>query len=132
VSTPPTATEDAQPDEHPGAQPCVGTGAHTYVGTNNDPLERPHLERERDARARATDEFIAKFRARWPTAAVDDQRRLAYAAAELTADEQAAALAGIEPFLAALKRANRKGIPAGWFNPRSCISIRKARRDARC
>lgn len=122
------ASEDAQGcprvgtpahiDGHPGAQPYVGTGAHTYVGTKNDPLERPPLERERDARAREAKDksarFIVAFEQRWPTAAVDDRQRTAYAAESLSEEERAAALAGIGPFLDSLKRAHRRTVPAGW------------------
>lgn len=112
-----TASQGAQPDGHPGAQPYVGTGAQPYVGTKNDPLERPPLERERDARARErkdhTARFIVDFEARWPSAPFDDRQRVAYAAAALSDDEQKAALEGIGPFLDGLKRLGRKGVPAG-------------------
>ncbi|MGJ4893759.1 hypothetical protein ACQR2B_06695 [Bradyrhizobium oligotrophicum] len=111
---PPVGTP-AQPDGHPGAQPCVGTGAHTYVGTKNDPLERPLLEREREARARDRNaRFLAAFEARWPTAAADDRQRTAFAAEALSEAEQEKALAAIGPFLATLERLKRKGVPAGW------------------
>lgn len=105
-------------DWHPGATPCVGTGANTYVGTKNVPLERPPIERERDARARDLKDrkarFIAAFEQRWPTAAADDRQRTGYAAEALTEDEEKAALAGIGPFLENLKRLGRKNTPAGW------------------
>lgn len=102
-------------DGHPGAQPYVGTGAQPYVGTKNVPLERPPLERERDARARdRTARFIVDFEKRWPTAAVDDRQRTAYAAEALDEEQQQAALAGIAPFLDNLRRLHRKGVPAGW------------------
>lgn len=113
---PPVGTpEGAHLDGHPGAHPYVGTGAHTYVGTNNVPLERPPIERERDARARGDERarFIVDFEARWPTAAADNRQRTAYAAEQLTPDERKAALAGIGPFLANLKSLGRKGVPAG-------------------
>ncbi|MGJ4888928.1 helix-turn-helix domain-containing protein [Bradyrhizobium sp. HKCCYLRH3099] len=111
---PPVGTP-AQPDGHPGAQPCVGTGAHTCVGTKNDPLERPLIEREREARARDRNaRFLTAFEARWPTAAADDRQRTAYAAEALSEAEQEAALAGIGPFMAYLERLKRKGVPAGW------------------
>ncbi|WP_316229030.1 helix-turn-helix domain-containing protein [Bradyrhizobium sp. SZCCHNR1070] len=105
----------AQPGGHPGAQPCVGTGAHTYVGTKNDPLERPLIERERDARARDRNaKFIAAFEQRWPSAFADDRHRIAYAAAALSEPQQKAALDGVGPFLDHLQRLGRKTIPAGW------------------
>jgi hypothetical protein len=47
------ASGGAQPDGHPGAHAERAPGAHTYVGTKNAPLERPHLERDdADARVR--------------------------------------------------------------------------------
>ncbi|MDI3559585.1 hypothetical protein [Bradyrhizobium sp. Arg816] len=100
-----------------GAHACAGTGAHTYAGTNNDPLERPLKTNERDAGARARDRkdrFKAEFRKLWPTAAVDDRNRTDYAADALSADEEKAALAGVELFLDELKRQGRKTVPAGW------------------
>jgi hypothetical protein len=85
------------------------------VGTKNVSLERPPIERERDARARDRKaRFLVAFEARWPTAAADDRQRTAYAAAELSEDEEEPALAGIAPFLEDLKRHHRKGVPAGW------------------
>lgn len=112
---PPVGTPLAQPDGHPGAQPYVGTGAHTYVGTKNVPLERPPLERERDARARDRKaRFLVSFEQRWPTAALDDRQRTAYAAESLTEDEEGPCLDGIAPFLDDLKRRGRKNVPAGW------------------
>ncbi|WBL75617.1 helix-turn-helix domain-containing protein [Bradyrhizobium xenonodulans] len=100
-----------------GAHTYAGTGAHTYAGTNNDPLERPLKTIERDAGARARDRkerFKAEFRKRWPTAAVDDRQRTDYAADALSAEEEKAALDGIDPFLEELKRQGRKSVPAGW------------------
>ena len=115
VECPPVGTTCAQHDGHPGAQPYVGTGAHTYVGTKNDPLERPPLERERDARARDRKaKFKATFEKRWPTAAADDRQRTAYAADGLSEDEEDEALNGIVPFLDHLKSLGRKTVPAGW------------------
>lgn len=114
VGTPADAPEGAQPEGHPGAQPYVGTGAQPYVGTKNDPLERPPIQRERDARARDVEDFLKQFRAKWPTAAADDQQRLTYAAHELEPDDRKVALDKIDAFLALLKRLGRKGVPAGW------------------
>lgn len=117
----PIANAEGVPiDEHPGAHPERAPGAHTYVGTKNVPLERPLLERERE-RAReekveheAVARFLAAFETRWPTSAVDDRQRTAYAAASLTLPQRDAALAGIAGFLAEQKRLNRKHVPAGW------------------
>jgi hypothetical protein len=112
---PPVGTLEEVPSGHPGAQPSVGTPAHTYVGTKNAPLERPPLERERDARARErTARFLVDFEKRWPTSALDDRQRTAYAAEALSEDEQRAALASIAAFLDKAKREKRKHVPAGW------------------
>jgi hypothetical protein len=112
---PPVGSEGAQLEGHPGAQPGRAPGAQPYMGTKNVPLERPLLERERDARARDRKaRFIASFEQRWPTAAADDRQRTGYAAEALTEEEEHAALAGIGPFLDYLKRLNRKNVPAGW------------------
>lgn len=112
----PSGAEGAQTDGHPGAHPERAPGAHTYVGTKNVPLERPLIERERDARAKLDRKarFIAAFEQRWPTAAADDRQKTGYAAEALTEAEEAGALAGIGPFLENLKRLHRKGVPAGW------------------
>lgn len=102
---------------HPGAHPGRARGAHTYVGTKNVPLQRPLLEPERDAGAGTRDgvaRFIVDFETRWPTSVGDDRQRTAYAAAGLTDDERKAALDGIGPFLADLKRLKRSHVPAGW------------------
>lgn len=112
---PSMGSDDDHTPGHPGAQPSVGTGAQPYVGTKNDPLERPLLERERDARARDRKaRFLVSFEARWPTAALDDRQRTAYAAESLSEDEEEPCLAGIAPFLDDLKRRGRKNVPAGW------------------
>jgi hypothetical protein len=99
----------------PGCPSYVGTGAHPYVGTKNVPLERPLIERERDARAKDRKaKFIAAFEQRWPTAAADNRQRTGYAAEALSEDEEKAALDGIGPFLENLKRLRRTNVPAGW------------------
>jgi hypothetical protein len=56
VECPPVGTEKHHSEEgvpshggHGGAQPYAGTGAHTYMGTKNDPLERPLSERGGDS-----------------------------------------------------------------------------------
>jgi hypothetical protein len=115
VGTPVNGSEGAQTDGHPGAHPTTGTGAHPYVGTKNAPLERPLIERERDARARDRKvKFLNSFEARWPTAAADDRQRTAYAAEALTEGEEAEALAGITPFLENQKRLKKTHPPAGF------------------
>lgn len=111
----PNGAGGAQLDGHPGAQPGRAPGAHTYVGTKNDPLERPLIERERDARAKDRKaRFLGAFEQRWPTAAADDRQRTGYAAEALSEAEEAEALSGIAPFLENLKRLGRKNTPAGW------------------
>ena len=115
VGTPQNSEEGVPTDQHPGANAWDGTGANPYVGTKNVPLERPLIERERDARAKDRKvKFLNSFEARWPTAAADDRQRTAYAAEALTEPEEVDALAGIMPFLENLKRLGRKNVPAGW------------------
>jgi hypothetical protein len=122
VGTPPggaaaadTAAATVPENGHPGAHPSAGTGCPPIAGHMNDPLERPILERERDARARDRDaRGLVVFEARWPTAAADDRQRTAYAWAELDGTEREAAMQGIAPFLENLKRLGRKNVPAGW------------------
>jgi hypothetical protein len=119
AENPPVGTSESSKvlpaDGHPGAQPYVGTGAHTYVGTKNVPLEQTPLERERDTRARDRKaRFLVDFEKRWPSAASDNRQRTAYAADALTEAEEAGALAGIAPFLENQKRLHRKNVPAGW------------------
>jgi hypothetical protein len=73
-------------------------------------------ERE-NARAREHEKFakwLAAFTLRWPTAAADDQTRIANAGRGLTEDERDAALERIPAFLGHLKQHNRKHVPAGW------------------
>lgn len=114
---PPAGTPRARLDGHGGAHSERAPGAHTYVGTNNAPLERPLTERkERDARARGEElaRFIVDFEARWPTAAGDARQRTAAAAENLTSAERKDALDNLGPFLDYLKRLGRKGIPAGY------------------
>ena len=111
----PVGTPVPTQEWHQGANAYVGTRANPYIGTNNDPLERSHLERERDARARDRKaRFLVDFEARWPTSAADDRQRTAYAAEALGEAEAEAALKGIAPFLENLKRLKRDRCPAGW------------------
>ncbi len=88
------------------------------------PQENPSVMRESAggcAEGRSTasaapgmDGGLKAFLAAWPTAAVDDQARIGSAWAELTTEQRRAAQAGIAPFLAELKAAGRKAVPAGW------------------
>ena len=108
----------AQQDGHPGAQPRAGTGAQPYAGTNNASSERPHIEQQRRAREGDGDrtvKFLRLFEALWPTAAVDDRHRVAYAAEALSAGRaKSRPRRGVTPFLDNLKRLGRKTFPAGW------------------
>lgn len=118
-----------------GANACVGTGANTYVGTKNVPLERPPSTNERDARAGEVKDrkakFLAAFEARWPTSASDDRQRVAYAAEALTAADEKACLAGIAPFLEQYRRDGRKHVPAGWrFIEQRRWELLEAQREA--
>jgi len=111
---PPMGSDSDHTPGHPGAH-LDGHGVPNMVGTKNVSLERPPIERERDARARDRKaRFLVSFEARWPTSAADHRQRTAYAAEALTEDEEEPALAGIAPFLADLKRHHRSRVPAGW------------------
>lgn len=108
------ADEGGAHQRAPGCPPMVGTRAHTCTGTKERPLVTTPIERERDARAReATAKNIAAFEARWPAASASDRNRVAYAMEGLSAADQQAALDGIAPFLAELKRLRRSTVPAG-------------------
>lgn len=112
---PPVGTPEVPAGEHGGAQPCMGTGAQPYVGTHvNDPLEPTQDEPKRETRARDAGLVLSKFQERWPTAIADDEQRTARAWVVLPPEDQKAAIDGIAPFLAELKRLNRKHPPSGW------------------
>jgi hypothetical protein len=61
-----------------------------------------------------TASFLEDFNAAWPAFAIDDPGRVARAAGRLSETDRLAALAGVAPFFAHLKRTNRKHVPAGW------------------
>lgn len=88
----------------PGADVCIGTN------------ERPLLnESERETRARDDKRSpVRRFLLKWPSAAVDDKAHITKAWDALPDDEIEPALAGIEPFVAELKKHGRKHTPAGW------------------
>lgn len=118
-------------EQHPGANACNGTPANVCNGTMNDPLERPHLERERESRAREKEVLgLVTFEQRWPTAAADDRQRTAYAWGSLSEEEREAALAGIGPHLENLKKHKRSHPSTGWKyleqKPWTLLAARKA------
>lgn len=112
---PPVGNVDVPSDGHGGAQPCVGTRCPDIHGHHKDFSEGPQEEPERDARAGDDKRVpIRRFLLKWPTAAVDDKSKIEKAWSALTEDDQESALAGIDPFLAELKKHGRKHVPAGW------------------
>ena len=106
-----------------GAAPAAGGAAIAAGGAAPEaaPLEQSpckgipaeHSERE-CARAREHDKRLAKLKAAWPTAALDDQARIARAWEALGESERDAALAGVETFLDALRRHKRGHTPTLW------------------
>jgi hypothetical protein len=77
-------------------------------GISSEPERESAPAREKRARGLAT------FEQRWPTAAVDDRGKTAYAWDALTEDERDEAVARIGAFLDSLKRHKRTAVPAGW------------------
>jgi hypothetical protein len=89
-------------------------GAAPEPAPNEGLSEGISSEPERES-ARAREEMpVAKFLKKWPTAAVDDHARITKEWQGLSADDQHAAMAGIDAFLARLKTEGRKHIIAGW------------------
>ncbi len=132
----PCETRKDEPENRGGASPLAPPGVPAYVGTGCQPtlarganpglapLEESSVNYlsepgEREARAREPAEsealaaFRKEFRRRWPTAALDDQAAIDSASAELLTTERQEALDGIEPFLAALKKAKRTTVISG-------------------
>jgi hypothetical protein len=115
----PARIKDAIGDEGRAA-PAAGGAAEAAGGADRAaPLEGISSEGissepERES-ARAREEMpVAKFLKKWPTAAVDDHGKIIKYWQDLGGDEQHAALAGIDAFLARLKADGRKHIIAGW------------------
>lgn len=81
----------------------------TLTNTESTKSER-ELARAREKHALQ----LAEFKRRWPTAASDDQTRIAEEWFKLELDESEPALAGIVPFLEKLKRDKRTTVPAAW------------------
>lgn len=83
-----------------GASSCnAGSDANAGLPGDEPAPDHPHLE---------------SFVAIWPTRAVDDQARVQSAWGALSLEDRRAAIAGVEPFLAELKKAKRSLVPAGW------------------
>lgn len=119
------AVEAPEDIEEGGAAPAAGGAAPAAGGAAEAaPLEGISSkgissEGERDARAReeAHEKFakwLAAFKLQWPTAAADDQSRIANAARGLTDAERKEALAKLPEFLDFLRKTGRGKIPAGW------------------
>lgn len=108
---PPAIAEQPSPSQSCDT-PGVSPGSYPLNSNSNSSLE---TKPERDARARAKlAKFLGAFETRWPTAATDDRDRTARAAAELSDEDQEAALKFIGPFLEKLKADGRKHPPSGW------------------
>lgn len=98
----------------PPAEPYV---AYIEDKPNTDlPRDESYQNSERElARAREKHALtLADFKRRYPTAASDDQAKIDEAWFALEFDEGEAALAGIVPFVAKLKRDKRSHVPAAW------------------
>jgi hypothetical protein len=80
--------------------------------TKDDSTKKIEREGEREKTKHALN--LAEFKRRYSTTASDDQSRIDNAWFALTLDEGEAAIAGITPFLANLKRDGRKHAPAAW------------------
>lgn len=115
----PGRIKDAIGDDEGAAGAAGGAGTAAGGAGLAAPLEGISSEGisskpERES-ARAREELpVAKFLKKWPTAAVDDQTKITKAWQGLTADDQHAAIDGIDTFLAALKAHSKKHIPSGW------------------
>ena len=115
----PGRIKDAMGDDEGAAPAAGGAGEAAGGAVPAAPLEgissegiSPEPEREC---ARVREQMpVAKFLKRWPTAVVDDQTRITKAWQTLDADEQHAAMQGIDPFLLLLKGQNKTHIIAGW------------------
>lgn len=119
-------------DDHPPASPAAGPPAsddsiHRHL-TPHPPasddiaykdeqsLEEQSLGEPERENARARDGKrvpVSSFLKRWPTAAVDSQEAIKREWASLPDDELQAAVDGVEPFCAELKRLKRSHYPSG-------------------
>lgn len=99
-----------------GASPLAG-GATMLAPLEGISSKGISLEGERATAAKADEEFgrwLATFLKAWPTAAADDQARIASAGRQLDKTQRKAALDRIQAYLAHLKLIKRTHIPAGW------------------
>jgi hypothetical protein len=99
-----------------GAAQAAG-GATMAAPLEGIPSEGISSEPERETRARDHEEFarwLSAFLLRWPTAAADDQSRIANAARALEKPARKLALEKVPSFLDYLKKIGRKHPPAGW------------------
>lgn len=119
----PEPSPDAVETDKGGAGIAAGGAAQAAGGAAQAaPLEGISSEGifsepERDTRGRDHEEFakwLSAFLLRWPTAAADDQSRIATAGRALEREQRKAALDSVPAFLDHLKKLKRKHIPAGW------------------
>lgn len=107
----------AAPTEGPKGGAAIAAGG---AAPEAAPLERspckgiPAEPSERECARAREHERLAKLKAAWPTAALDDQARILRAWEALGESERDAALAGVETFLAALRRHKRGHTPTLW------------------
>jgi len=111
--------DDEGAAEAAGGATLVAGGAAEAAPLEGISSEGIYSEDERDTRARgkAHEKFakwLAAFKLAWPTAAADDQSRIANAARGLTEAEREQALAKIPAFLDYLRRTGRTRVMAGW------------------
>jgi hypothetical protein len=116
----PISGQEVPTGGHPGAQPYVGTGCpatdgHPYEGSpEGSPLEPDERESPRAREGEERGERLVRVKAKWPTAALDDQDRIDLAWNALPDAELQPAEEGIEPFLKALKAHKRGHCPTLW------------------
>jgi len=93
-----------------GARPDnEGSASEPFNGSQSEPLPETGSSSEP-----ISSPCLSAFMAKWPTAASDDQAKAQRAWGALSLDERAAALDGIQPFLARLKADKRDHVPASW------------------
>jgi hypothetical protein len=112
------ATDQGGASQVAGGASRLAGGATMLAPLEGNPSKGISLERERARPAkREAEEFgnwLAAFLKSWPTAAADDQARIASAGRALDARQRKAALDRISAFLAHLKAIKRTHTPAGW------------------
>jgi hypothetical protein len=113
----PLAPPTCQPDLAPGANPELAPRANPGMAPLEEVSSNYSLEPDEREIARVREvkrRFSREFRKRWPTAAIDDQRRLDKAIDILPENQHQPCLDGIEPFVEDLKKHGRGHLPAGW------------------